>query len=805
MLEVVEKIKRIDENEIKVLKDATLSSLYVENAEPNDPVFFYRNENEDVKNWSLTYKEVREILESRDVVVREKSDNPNFGVFRIGPKYNWYYSHFIYSTPKKLENEIYKLLVFSMTNAVLLADIEIQNDTHQILTKTNLGEKSVYYDLFPNEISPKESAHVLLDNSINLLRDIHTKVSYENKDGSVTIKICKTFDRFDSKIVAIPKKDLIDQVKVTTNTDIGVSAKIVIAENLVLVAMHNLYNFLNSLRGKISRDQIEIGSSNLFDMMNYNKACQIFNRRIQQKPSAIIYCTSKEEVQTVYINATENDLPIRVRSGGHDHEGECSGTNTIVIDLSRMNTIEVEEATGIATIGPGNRFERLTTELAKNQFGSVKAPVMIPHGTCATVGIAGFTFGGGWGPWTRDKGMCCEYLVEATLVLGDGSIKIAKEDGDEDAKKLLWALRGGGGFSYGIVTELKIQTFELPEELIKFEVEFNPYKLNKETEKLEVTDAVPTIEVLKNWETVINTKKPVGYPDEEAFPNEQLIGTNLKISAIPGAIDIEKFDENAVYHNCIMYGYWKGNDAELEAFINSSFENLGIDNFDFRIAGYGGAGAEEAYGANMMSNWDRVSFYNVKQLLQNKLELGMKKGEPLPPDFDAPAPHKITSRLVDVEGLKVDNSGYKNFLRTLTSPMIEEGNRELGLFSYVTLGAISGRFYQDEKIVEKLNSAFPYKDKQYTIQYQTWWNEDLDKKDEGQNNEVYDRTNRALDWMQVCRDAEIANTSGAFISFKDSSIPTKTYFGDSYEDLKEIKINCSKDKYNHFRTRKTIL
>ena len=169
--------------------------------------------------------------------------------------------------------------------------------------------------------------------------------------------------------------------------------------------------------------------------------------------------------------------------------------------------------------------------------------------------------------------------------------------------------------------------------------------------------------------------------------------------------------------------------------------------------------------------------------------MGRKHGEPLPPDYDAPAPHKITSRLVENQGLgPIDGvPGYREFLQSLTSPLIEKGNRELGLFSYLTLGAISGSFYANQENLTNKNSAFPFKDRQYTIQYQTWWNESLTHKEEGENNPVYKRTNRALDWMQTCRDNFIPNTSGAFISFKDSSIPTETYFGQNYEALKNIK------------------
>ena len=70
---------------------------------------------------------------------------------------------------------------------------------------------------------------------------------------------------------------------------------------------------------------------------------------------------------------------------------------------------------------------------------------------------------------------------------------------------------------------------------------------------------------------------------------------------------------------------------------------------------------------------------------------------------------------------------------------------------------------------------------------------------------MYNRTNRALDWMEVARDYNIPNTSGAFISFKDSSIPTKTYFAQNYDELVRIKEDCVEDPYNHLRIRKSII
>lgn len=780
---------------LDVLSTASLSAEFKEDNKENSAVFFYKNTKDKTLNWSFTKGEVIEILRSRNVSVKEKSDTSTLGLFQIGLRSNWYYSHKLYEVPEELENDIYMLLVYSVSGASLVVELELFNDSNKVLTKVKSDAPNKFYDLFPASIEAKGFAFITLTNEVNNLDDIEVTVAYSNSDGSIQIIVDKSYNRYDSTVKAIATKNLIDEVKITNNTDIHLAAKVIMAQSLVMVNMQNLYNFFNALDGVISRDQIDTPSGNLFDVINYNKARQIFNTRIQLTPFAIVRCKSTEEVQFVYTKAIENNLAVRVRSGGHDHEGECSGTDTILIDTTLMNKVHVDDKTGIATIEPGNRFVKLTTELANNPG----KPVMIPHGTCATVGIAGFTLGGGWGPWTRAKGMCCESLVGATIVLGNGERLELSDSGTERERDLLWALRGGGGFSYGIVTELKIQTFDLPTELIKFEVEWNPYLPNKSKTKLEINPVVPTLTVLQQWENAINDTT---FPN--AVENKKLIGTNLKISAIPLDPNVP-FDETKVYHNCIMYGYWEGTEASLRAFIQACYGNK--KNYTFRISGFGGAGAEMLYGANMMSNWDRESLYNVKLALKARPPMGLKHGEPLPPDYDAPAPHKITSRLVEKQGLEASGgvSGYREFLSSLTSPLIEEGNRELGLFSYVTLGAINGSFYSDEKNRAKLNSAFPFKDRQYTIQYQTWWNENLVSKESGENNPVYLRTNRALDWMDVCRDNSIPNTSGAFISFKDSSIPTASYFGESYEPLKKIKMKWSEDPYNHFRTRKTII
>ncbi|CAL2104514.1 FAD-binding oxidoreductase [Tenacibaculum sp. 190130A14a] len=582
-----------------------------------------------------------------------------------------------------------------------------------------------------------------------------------------------------------------------------------IQDNINKLLKKNIDNFLIELdNSSISKEQVSTNWGSLDNVYQHYQNSQIFNRRLQFNPFVIVYCMSLSDVYETFNAAKNNKLPFRVRAGGHDHEGECTGTNVVLIDVSKMNKVQVIDT--IAHIQPGIRFKDLTSQLADKD-------VMIPHGTCATVGIAGFTMGGGWGPWTRKYGMCCERLVGATIILGDGTIQKIEQEGSihrtyelnkegeiirlisesSGRHDLLWALRGGGGMSYGIVTEFQIATFELPKVLHRFNIVWNPYSI---TNPDEIVGNVPALYVLEKWEELI---QPNNSP--------QLIGTNLKMSA-------RSWDQNTpvpyktLNLNCQFNGYWEGNEDSLRAFVNENFKGiLTVSEEMLCIEPATGADFKHKsnYGENLMSSWDRESFNEIRAAL---LDNHLLTGTPLQPDLDLPAPHKITSRLVDQVGL--GKKGHQKLIESLCSPLLNEHNRKNTITSYITLGAITGYFYKNNPETE---SAFPYNDKQYTIQYQCWW-EALDanmdpemkkyieeKIKNFQDNTLYDYTNRALDWIEVCRDFDIPNTSGAFISFKDSSIPTKTYFAQNYEELIRVKEKYSKDPFNHFRTRKTII
>lgn len=739
-------------------------------------------------------------------------------------------SNYPFKLEKEHQDEILKNDVAYVEMPIQKVEIHIINSSpHEF--KLIYPTEGIPRENWPNNIS-KGSTIIAFEGGFP---QFQTSATYQTENNQITelkIKVNKSLIYYDSFVETTISPDLERGIIVKKNIEKELIVHLRLSENLVITNARNLNKFLQEIIPQVGAHKVVTSmkynegdgtaKSDAYQIVEYNLACQLFNRRIQKKPLAIVNCTSSNDVQITYQTAIKNNLPVRVRTGGHDHEGECSGTNAILIDLIGLNGVHTfkahkdsDMALELAVIGVGNRFQTLTSDLAKEG-------VMLPHGTCETVAIPGFTMGGGWGPFTRSEGMCCEHLIGAEIILGDGSKDIISSENlsienvsseilsrvtwledsgliqiKKNKPKLVWALKGGGGMSYGIVTALLFETFKLPPTLIKFELEWNPYN---DEEKIE--GKIRTLDILKRWEEIINSKK---------MP--YLTGTNLKINGkspeITGNMDkdeckpiYKEFEANTVIHNCVMYGYWQGTEDELktlevvEAFIKKEFSDYELAPCKKRLDGIRGLGKDYK---PRLEGWARESHSTVLLRAESK----EKEGTPYPPDLDEPAPHKITSRLVDKQGLGDD--GRAALLLSLTSKLILEGNRKKGLFTYVTLGAIVGDYYNDMNPIDKDKSAFPYKEKQYTIQYQTWWNLELDQKEELQDNKVYNRTNRALDWMEECRDFVIPNTSGAFISFKDSSIPTKTYFAENYDKLKAIKKEFSCDPQNHFRTRKTII
>lgn len=182
----------------------------------------------------------------------------------------------------------------------------------------------------------------------------------------------------------------------------------------------------------------------------------LFDRR---QPAAVATVQTPEQVQACVELARQSHLPIAARSGGHSYAGYSVPDSGLVVDLKGMNKVDIQGTT--ATIGAGARLFDIYTALA--QSGRC-----IPAGSCPSVGIGGFTLGGGVGVLSRKYGLTCDKLTAIQIVTADGILRTVTADTDPD---LFWALRGGGGGNFGIVTSFTFATDPAPD-LVVFQLTF---------------------------------------------------------------------------------------------------------------------------------------------------------------------------------------------------------------------------------------------------------------------------------------------------------------------------------------------
>jgi len=179
---------------------------------------------------------------------------------------------------------------------------------------------------------------------------------------------------------------------------------------------------------------------------DYDTARVLYNTRFDDVlPAAIARCASPEDVSAAIRFARAPGIPLAVRSGGHSYAGYSTGRG-LVIDVSPMSQVAVRD--GEATIGAGARLIDVYDTLSAKGAG-------IAAGSCPTVGITGLTLGGGVGVLTRAWGLTCDDLVAAQVVTADGSVRACDATREPD---LFWALRGGGGGNFGVVTSLTLRT-----------------------------------------------------------------------------------------------------------------------------------------------------------------------------------------------------------------------------------------------------------------------------------------------------------------------------------------------------------
>lgn len=163
------------------------------------------------------------------------------------------------------------------------------------------------------------------------------------------------------------------------------------------------------------------------------------------EPALVLRPAAVEDVVMAIRYAREHSLALSVRGGGHDFSGRGTNTGGLVIDLSRINQVEIiDDAKRLVRLGGGAVWGDVAKAL--HEHGLV-----ISSGDTTTVGVGGLTLGGGIGWMARKYGLTIDSLVAVEIVTADGAVIRASADEHPD---LFWAVRGGGG-NFGVVTSFE--------------------------------------------------------------------------------------------------------------------------------------------------------------------------------------------------------------------------------------------------------------------------------------------------------------------------------------------------------------
>lgn len=311
----------------------------------------------------------------------------------------------------------------------------------------------------------------------------------------------------------------------------------------------------------------------LRDNNKYEQFRQGYNKRINKFPKVIAVCKTEKGVQFAVNYAKENNLKIAVKSGGHSFEGFSSNNEGLVINVSLMKKIDWQNDT-LVYIEPGCLLQEIYDDfLPKNKI--------IPAGSCGTVGIGGLTLGGGYGLFSRKYRLTCDNLTGLKMVGIDGNIY----DSDENPE-LLWACKGGGNGNFGVVTQLRFESHQAPENLSSFVFKFRKLEVEKFeiliNKWFELYDKLPleafSAFVLngKTLTILITNFLPYKTEFEKSFTDLINISDSYKVSKsqkLPSALKRYYGRKNPLYFKNASCGLFKGAE-DLEAIYVNIFEKV---------------------------------------------------------------------------------------------------------------------------------------------------------------------------------------------------------------------------------------
>ncbi len=184
----------------------------------------------------------------------------------------------------------------------------------------------------------------------------------------------------------------------------------------------------------------------------YDDARRVFFTGFDRRPAAIVRAVDASDVARVVNLARETGVELAVRSGGHSRAGHGTSEGGVVLDLSDMNSVEIDAKSRTAWAQAGVTAGGYSRAAGEHGLAT-------GFGDAATVGVGGITLGGGIGFLVRKYGLTIDDVLGAEVATAGGELLEVDEESHAD---LFWALRGGGG-NFGAVTRLRFRLHEVDE------------------------------------------------------------------------------------------------------------------------------------------------------------------------------------------------------------------------------------------------------------------------------------------------------------------------------------------------------
>lgn len=197
----------------------------------------------------------------------------------------------------------------------------------------------------------------------------------------------------------------------------------------------------NGLAGRLQGQLLRPGQA------DFDRYAKVANARFDAvAPLALVRCGTAADVVAALAFAREQGLTLVPRGGGHGYLGNGTVAGGLVVDVGPLDRVALDGT--VATVGAGAKLSDVYEYL-------IARGRCIASGSCVTVGIAGIAQGGGFGIVDRAYGLTCDALLSAKVVTADGRELECSAAQNAD---LFWALRGGGGGQFAVVTEFRFDT-----------------------------------------------------------------------------------------------------------------------------------------------------------------------------------------------------------------------------------------------------------------------------------------------------------------------------------------------------------